>query len=101
MSGARRPSLLRRAAAAIERAVVLVLLGLIRLYQWTLSPFVGRSCRFQPTCSRYFAEALRVHGLFRGFALGVRRLGRCHPLGGHGYDPVPPAPGQDPNTSQT
>jgi putative membrane protein insertion efficiency factor len=76
----------------IARPFLLLLLGLIRLYQLTLSRFVGGSCRFEPTCSRYFAEALRVHGLIRGAALGVRRLLRCHPLGGSGHDPVPPPP---------
>lgn len=86
----RAPGLLRRIAAPIDRALVLFFLGLIRVYQWTLSPFVGRQCRFEPTCSRYFAEALRVHGLVSGFSLGLRRLSRCHPFGGHGPDPVPP-----------
>lgn len=61
----------------------------IRLYQVTLGPLMGGHCRFVPTCSRYALEAYRVHGAVRGTWLTVRRLGRCHPLGGGGYDPVP------------
>lgn len=74
-----------------ERTGVLAraLIGFIRVYQWTLSPLLGAACRFQPTCSRYAVEALRRHGAWRGTLLTVRRLGRCHPWGGQGYDPVP------------
>jgi putative membrane protein insertion efficiency factor len=61
----------------------------IRLYQWTLSPLLPRACRFAPSCSEYAAEAILTHGPVRGVRLGLRRLGRCHPWGGHGYDPVP------------
>jgi uncharacterized protein len=61
-----------------------------RLYKLTLSPWIGRSCRFAPTCSDYAAEALLLHGPLRGGALAVRRLCRCHPFGGSGFDPVPP-----------
>lgn len=64
-------------------------IALIRAYQLTLSPFLGGSCRFLPSCSSYAAEAIRIHGAFRGSALAVRRLARCHPLGRAGYDPVP------------
>jgi putative membrane protein insertion efficiency factor len=64
-------------------------IGLIRLYQWTLSPLLGGQCRFHPTCSRYAEQAFREHGLWRGAWLTVRRLGRCHPLSKGGYDPVP------------
>lgn len=66
------------------------LIGCVRLYQITLSPFLGQHCRFQPTCSHYAIEALRVHGARRGLWLALRRIGRCQPLGGFGYDPVPP-----------
>jgi putative membrane protein insertion efficiency factor len=65
------------------------LLGLIRLYQVTLSPWLGNPCRYEPTCSRYAAEAIERHGALRGVWLAARRLGRCHPWGGSGYDPVP------------
>lgn len=69
--------------------------GLIWLYQRALSPLlalldvVGGGCRFQPTCSHYCAEALREHGTVRGGWLSVKRLARCQPWGGSGYDPVP------------
>jgi hypothetical protein len=62
----------------------------IRAYQWTLSPLLPRGCRFTPSCSEYAAEAVLAHGLLRGCLLAARRLLRCHPWGGHGYDPVPP-----------
>jgi hypothetical protein len=61
-----------------------------RAYKLTLSPWFGRSCRFLPTCSDYAAEALILHGPVRGGALAARRLCRCHPFGGSGFDPVPP-----------
>ena len=63
---------------------------LVRIYRYALSPWLGPNCRFQPTCSEYTIEALGKHGLFRGGALAIRRIGRCHPWGGSGYDPVPP-----------
>ncbi|CAK0756895.1 putative membrane protein insertion efficiency factor [uncultured Gammaproteobacteria bacterium] len=67
-----------------------LLLGLIMVYRWTLSPLIGRSCRFLPTCSVYGLEAIARHGAKRGSWLTLRRLGRCHPWGGSGVDPVPP-----------
>jgi len=63
---------------------------LIRAYQWLLSPLLGSNCRFQPTCSQYAAEAISEHGIVRGTWLALRRVGRCHPWGGSGFDPVPP-----------
>ena len=63
----------------------------VRLYRITLSPWVGHGCRFQPTCSVYALEALERHGAVRGTWLMLRRIGRCHPWGGSGYDPVPGA----------
>ena len=64
------------------------LLLLIRLYQWTLSPFFGGHCRFHPTCSAYAYEAIDRYGV-RGIPLAMRRLSRCHPLGASGVDLVP------------
>lgn len=64
-------------------------LQLIRAYQKLLSPLLGKNCRYLPTCSRYGYEAIEQHGLIKGGWLAVRRVGRCNPLAGHGYDPVP------------
>ena len=64
-------------------------LGLIRLYQLTLSQVMSPSCRFAPSCSQYTYEAIAKHGFLKGVCLGVRRLARCHPLREGGYDPVP------------
>ncbi len=61
----------------------------IRAYQRVLSPLLPKSCRFEPTCSAYAIEALTRHGAARGLWLGTRRICRCHPWGGSGYDPVP------------
>jgi putative membrane protein insertion efficiency factor len=66
------------------------LIWLVRLYQITLGHIMGGHCRFHPTCSHYSIEALRVHGAARGLWLTFRRLLRCHPFGGAGFDPVPP-----------
>ncbi len=62
---------------------------LVRVYQVTLSPLLGSNCRFQPTCSSYMIQALQTHGLLKGLYLGMKRILRCHPWGGSGYDPVP------------
>ena len=62
-----------------------------RAYKLTLSPLIGRTCRFLPTCSDYAAEALIAHGPWKGGLLAFRRFAKCHPLGGSGYDPPPPA----------
>jgi putative membrane protein insertion efficiency factor len=61
----------------------------VRLYQWMLGPVLGGQCRFHPSCSEFAVMALERHGLIRGSWLSLRRVGRCNPLGGHGYDPVP------------
>ena len=66
-----------------------VLLALVRFYQRTLAWVVPVQCRFHPSCSQYFTEAVERHGALKGTWLGVRRLLRCRPFGGSGYDPVP------------
>jgi putative membrane protein insertion efficiency factor len=65
------------------------LVGLVRGYQIAVSPWLGPACRFEPSCSHYAAEAIQRYGVGRGSWLAVKRLGRCHPLGGCGYDPIP------------
>ncbi len=72
------------------------LLALVYAYRYLISPWLGSNCRFQPTCSAYAVEALRTHGAFRGSVMAAKRIGRCHPWGGSGYDPVPDRPIQDP-----
>ncbi len=62
----------------------------IRVYQCTLSYFLGGHCRFTPSCSKYAVEAIERHGVFKGWGLALYRLGRCHPLCKGGFDPVPP-----------
>lgn len=69
-----------------------LIIGLVRLYQYGISPFTPVSCRYLPTCSEYALDAVRLHGPVRGGILAFRRVSRCHPWGGHGYDPVPKAP---------
>jgi putative membrane protein insertion efficiency factor len=64
-------------------------LVLIRAYKLLISPLFAGACRFEPSCSDYMAEAVRMHGSVQGIWLGLRRLARCHPFGGHGIDPVP------------
>jgi putative membrane protein insertion efficiency factor len=66
-----------------------LLIALVRLYQVTLSPLLGNSCRFEPSCSAYFIEAVQHHGAWTGSGLGLCRLLKCHPFHAGGYDPVP------------
>ena len=66
-----------------------LLIGLVRVYQWTLAPVLGANCRFTPSCSDYAREAIHLHGPGAGTWLALRRLARCHPWGPWGYDPVP------------
>ncbi len=73
----------------ISRIVSKLLIGLVRLYQITLSPLLGKNCRYIPTCSQYMIGAIQIHGPVRGTWLGIRRILRCNPLGGWGFDPVP------------
>jgi len=76
----------------IRGGVVTVLVGLIRAYQLAISPWLGPRCRFDPTCSEYAADSIRRFGPVRGSWLAFRRVARCHPWGGSGYDPVPEEP---------
>lgn len=65
------------------------LIGVIRLYQVLVSPALPNACRYEPSCSRYAAESITRYGALKGSWLAMKRLARCHPFGGHGYDPVP------------
>ena len=73
----------------LKKISVLPFLLLIRIYQSLISPLLGPSCRFTPTCSQYAKEALKKHGLFKGPYLTLIRLSSCHPWGKSGHDPVP------------
>lgn len=73
----------------MKKIINFPLVLLIRFYQEAISPFTPSTCRFQPTCSSYFLEALEIHGLLKGSFLGIKRILSCHPWGKSGYDPVP------------
>lgn len=78
-----------RASEIFRQAAIAVPVLLIRFYRSCISPLTPPSCRFTPTCSQYALEALKKYGLFKGSLLGIRRILRCRPGGGSGYDPVP------------
>lgn len=78
-----------RTARHVARLPRLALRGLILVYRYTLSAFMGRQCRYLPTCSEYAEEAVMRHGALAGSVMATARICRCNPWGGHGYDPVP------------
>ena len=82
-------NVLRKVLRAVSWVLVTVLLVPIWIYQKAISPYTPPSCRFTPTCSEYARQAIKKHGPFKGLYLAIRRLLRCHPWGGSGYDPVP------------
>jgi uncharacterized protein len=73
----------------LSRLLTSLFLLLIKAYKVLLSPILPPSCRYLPTCSDYAVQAISKHGPFKGGWLAIKRISRCHPLGGHGYDPVP------------
>ena len=73
----------------MKKILIATLLFIIKMYQKLISPFFPSSCRSQPTCSHYTKDALLSHGIAKGSYLGIKRILRCHPWGGSGYDPVP------------
>ena len=75
--------------ATLGRLLAWPLLLLVHVYRFAISPWLGANCRYQPSCSEYAIEALKTHGAFRGTRLAAKRIARCHPWGGSGYDPVP------------
>ncbi len=76
-------------ANALSKTLAWPLIQLVRLYRLAISPWLGGVCRFDPTCSAYAIEALQVHGVLKGSYLATKRIARCNPWGGSGYDPVP------------
>lgn len=80
---------MKRIFQLFSKGLAAVMIGLIKLYQWTLSPLIGRACRYTPTCSNYGMEAIRKYGPFKGGWLTLKRIISCNPWGGSGYDPVP------------
>jgi putative membrane protein insertion efficiency factor len=79
--------LLRAAGLAADRAAVAALVGLVTVYKFALSPLLGRHCRFEPTCSAYFRQAVEKYGAVHGTLRGLARICRCHPWHPGGYDP--------------
>ena len=92
---------LRRVSRAVSQRAVGAAVGLVRAYQIVLSPWLGRTCRHSPSCSAYAIEALRRFGVLRGGWLTLKRIGRCHPWGTGGHDPVPAAAEADPSEETT
>ena len=80
---------------AVSRVLAKPLIWFVRFYRLAISPWLGMNCRFQPTCSSYAIEALQVHGVLKGSWLAAKRIGRCHPWGDSGYDPVPGTEGDN------
>jgi len=76
-------------ANVVSKVLAWPLIQLVRLYRVAISPWLGANCRFDPTCSSYAIEALQTYGVLKGSWLAAKRIGRCHPWGGSGYDPVP------------
>jgi putative membrane protein insertion efficiency factor len=76
-------------AKSLKKGLVFLLIIPVKLYQWVISPMIGPSCRYTPTCSAYTIEALKKHGPFKGFWLSLKRILSCNPWGGSGEDPVP------------
>lgn len=74
---------------SIRSVFIAILIVPVKMYQYTISPVIGPSCRYTPTCSQYTIEALRKHGPVKGLWLSIKRILSCNPWGGHGYDPVP------------
>ena len=71
----------------LKKGIGAIFIFIIRFYQWTISPLLPRSCRYTPTCSNYALQAIKKHGPLKGGWLAMKRIGRCHPWGGHGHDP--------------
>lgn len=81
--------MLNKVIQLVHQALVYLLIFPVKIYQWTISPMIGPSCRYTPTCSTYSIEALKKHGPIKGLWLAIKRIASCNPWGGSGYDPVP------------
>ena len=77
-----------KSTISMREIVISPFILLVKIYQGAISPLLPNSCRYTPTCSQYMIEALKKYGLFYGFWLGLKRILRCHPWGGHGHDPL-------------
>ena len=73
----------------MTKLIIFLNICIIKCYQYFISPFLGNRCRYLPTCSEYYIESLKTHGLIKGSVMGIKRIFSCHPWGGSGYDPVP------------
>jgi putative membrane protein insertion efficiency factor len=81
--------ILRKIYEGFKKILVFLLIIPVRIYQWVISPMIGPSCRYTPTCSVYSVQALKKHGPFKGLWLAIKRILSCNPWGGSGHDPVP------------
>ena len=84
----------------ITKIIAIPFIWIVRFYQVAISPYTPASCRYEPTCSNYALEALKIHGLFSGGILAVRRIFSCHPWSKGGYDPVPEIKKENKNNSK-
>jgi len=82
-------TLLYKVWHSLRRGLIFLLILPVKFYQWFISPIIGQSCRYTPSCSAYTIEALRKHGPIKGLWLSIKRILSCNPWGGHGHDPVP------------
>lgn len=73
----------------IKTIIISILIFLIKIYQWLISPLLKTNCRYLPTCSEYSIESLKKHGIIKGIYLSLKRILNCHPFGDEGFDPVP------------
>ncbi|WP_010662311.1 membrane protein insertion efficiency factor YidD [Marinilabilia salmonicolor] len=81
--------ILQKIYEGFKKVLVFLLIIPVRIYQWVISPMIGPSCRYTPTCSVYSVQALKKHGPFKGLWLSIKRILSCNPWGGSGHDPVP------------
>jgi len=82
-------SVLDKILQLLRTGIIALLILPVKFYQWFISPIIGQSCRYSPTCSAYTIEALKKHGPIKGLWLSIKRILSCNPWGGHGHDPVP------------